>query len=164
MKTKMAKAQYGISLNDGNKKKKKKKDIGNPPQSVEPTPNSPTSPKQPNPSSPPKRILKKALKLTNASDRKNPGIGQKIVSKVKEVAGNIKEKRAEKQKEKEYVKTNAYGRGMSRASFMTGGMVNSNAKITADNTPGSKGVKSGVNPKVNVTPKGKRGMIVKKKK
>lgn len=44
------------------------------------------------------------------------------------------------------------------ASFKTGGMVNSNAKIFADNTPGSKGVKSGVNPKVTkqTKPKGKK--------
>jgi hypothetical protein len=35
----------------------------------------------------------------------------------------------------------------SPLKYKTGGMVNSNAKITADNTPGSKGVKSGVNPK-----------------
>jgi hypothetical protein len=163
MKTKMAKAQYGISLNDGNKKKKKKKDVSTPPTTPSGSSNS-SYMTEPNPSSPPKRILKKAAKLQAKFDKPNPGIGQKIVSKVKEVAGNIKEKRAEKQKEKEYVKTNAYGRGMSRASFMTGGMVNSNAKITADNTPGSKGVKSGINPKVSVTPKGKRGMIVKKKK
>jgi hypothetical protein len=31
--------------------------------------------------------------------------------------------------------------------YKTGGMVNSNAKVSADSTPGSKGVKPGVNPK-----------------
>jgi hypothetical protein len=35
----------------------------------------------------------------------------------------------------------------ARPIMKTGGMVNSNAKIAADKTPGSKGVKSGVNPK-----------------
>ena len=37
----------------------------------------------------------------------------------------------------------------------TGGMVNSNAKIFADKTPGSKGVKSGENAKVSASKKAK---------
>jgi hypothetical protein len=41
------------------------------------------------------------------------------------------------------------------ASFKTGGMVNSNAKITADKTPGSKGTKVGLNKRV-AKPKGKK--------
>lgn len=36
---------------------------------------------------------------------------------------------------------------VKKGIMKTGGMVNSNAKIAADKTPGSKGVKSGVNPK-----------------
>jgi len=49
------------------------------------------------------------------------------------------------------------------ANFKTGGMVNSNSKITAIKTPGSKGVKSGVNPKANAqaSAKGKVGGISK---
>jgi hypothetical protein len=35
----------------------------------------------------------------------------------------------------------------------TGGMVNSNAKVFADNIPGSNGVKSGVNPKASASTK-----------
>ena len=43
----------------------------------------------------------------------------------------------------------------------TGGMVNSNAKILVDKTPGSKGTKVGLNPKAGVTPKAKYGMSMK---
>jgi len=41
----------------------------------------------------------------------------------------------------------------------TGGMVNANAKVSADKTPGSKGVKSGTNPKATASKvaKGKVG-------
>jgi hypothetical protein len=37
----------------------------------------------------------------------------------------------------------------------TGGMVNSNAKVPVDKTPGSKGVKSGTNAKVTASKKAK---------
>ena len=47
-------------------------------------------------------------------------------------------------------------------SKKTGGMVNSNASINKQTVPGSKGVKSGVNPKATVIPKGKYGMTMKK--
>ena len=43
----------------------------------------------------------------------------------------------------------------------TGGMVNSNAKILVDKTPGSKGTTVGANPKAVVTPKAKYGMSMK---
>ena len=64
--------------------------------------------------------------------------------------------------------------------YKTGGMVNSNTKVQADKTPGSKGVKSGVNPKAaaskvargrsggtsaapkTAVPKAKYGMSIKK--
>lgn len=48
--------------------------------------------------------------------------------------------------------------GAKKPTYKTGGMVNSNAKVLADNTPGSNGVKSGVNPKVvkQNKPKGKK--------
>ena len=36
-------------------------------------------------------------------------------------------------------------------TYKTGGMVNSNAKVSADKTPGSKGVKSGTNPKASAS-------------
>jgi hypothetical protein len=39
--------------------------------------------------------------------------------------------------------------------FKTGGMVNTNAKLVADKTPGSKGVKSGVNSKIKASTKAK---------
>jgi hypothetical protein len=47
----------------------------------------------------------------------------------------------------------------ARAKMKTGGMVNSNTKVQADKTPGSKGVKSGVNKKVSkqTSPKGRVG-------
>jgi hypothetical protein len=44
-----------------------------------------------------------------------------------------------------------YGKSMMK----TGGMVNSNAKVSADKTPGSKGVKSGTNAKVTASKKAK---------
>lgn len=49
--------------------------------------------------------------------------------------------------------------GMSKTKFMTGGMVNSNAKVSALKSAGSNGVKSGVNPKAkaSTTAKGKTG-------
>jgi hypothetical protein len=65
--------------------------------------------------------------------------------------------------------------------YKTGGMVNSNTKVKADKTAGSKGVKSGVNPKASkqttargrvggissapktATPKAKYGMSMRKK-
>jgi hypothetical protein len=40
-------------------------------------------------------------------------------------------------------------------AYKTGGMVNSNAKVSADKTPGSKGVKSGTNPKASASKKAK---------
>lgn len=46
----------------------------------------------------------------------------------------------------------------------TGGMVNSNKKVNALKSAGSKGVKSGTNKKVSVTPKAKYGMTMKTKK
>ena len=48
-----------------------------------------------------------------------------------------------------------YGKSMMK----TGGMVNANAKVSADKTPGSKGVKSGTNPKASASKvaKGKVG-------
>lgn len=44
-------------------------------------------------------------------------------------------------------------------TYKTGGMVNANAKVSADKTPGSKGVKSGTNPKATASKvaKGKVG-------
>jgi len=39
--------------------------------------------------------------------------------------------------------------GGSTKSYKTGGMVNANTKVSADKTPGSKGVKSGVNKKAS---------------
>ena len=49
--------------------------------------------------------------------------------------------------------------GAAKKMYKTGGMVNSNPKLFADKIPGSKGDKSGVNPKVNkqTKPKGKVG-------
>jgi hypothetical protein len=70
-------------------------------------------------------------------------------------------------------------RGMITKKYKTGGMVNANANLVADKTAGSKGVKSGVNPKASAskvakgrvggtsvapkkaTPKAKYGMTMK---
>jgi hypothetical protein len=40
-------------------------------------------------------------------------------------------------------------------TYKTGGMVNANTKVSADKTPGSKGVKSGENAKVSASKKAK---------
>ena len=50
---------------------------------------------------------------------------------------------------------------ISGPSFKTGGMVNPNAKINKQTVPGSKGVKSGVNPKAAASKvaKGRSGGI-----
>ena len=39
--------------------------------------------------------------------------------------------------------------GAAKTKMKTGGMVNSNAKLSADKTPGSKGTKVGLNKKIN---------------
>jgi hypothetical protein len=41
--------------------------------------------------------------------------------------------------------------GMTKTKYMTGGMVNANAKVSALKQAGSKGVKSGVNPKASAS-------------
>jgi hypothetical protein len=43
----------------------------------------------------------------------------------------------------------------AKPTYKTGGMVNSNPKLVADKTPGSKGVKSGVNSKIKASTKAK---------
>jgi hypothetical protein len=73
-------------------------------------------------------------------------------------------------------------KGSYKGNYKTGGMVNSNAKVSAIKTAGSKGVKSGVNPKASASnvakgrvggtssapksavPKAKMGMSMKGKK
>jgi hypothetical protein len=50
-----------------------------------------------------------------------------------------------------------YGKSM----MMTGGMTNSNAKVSVLKTPGSKGTTVGANPKAVVKPKAKNGMSMK---
>ena len=41
---------------------------------------------------------------------------------------------------------------VSKKKMMTGGMANSNAKVSVQTAPGSKGVKPNVNPKVTASP------------
>ena len=48
-----------------------------------------------------------------------------------------------------------YGKVMKASMMKTGGVVNSNAKVIVDNTPGSKGVKSGTNAKISASKKAK---------
>jgi len=62
----------------------------------------------------------------------------KAVRKTKRVANNVGRNAKD---------TWAYQKGGTMKKMKTGGMVNSNTKVQADNTPGSKGVKSGINPK-----------------
>jgi len=95
---------------------------------------------------------------TNTSTPK-PGLGKKIARGVKKVVANVKEAASERKDLKEYKKKVKNNNGLSPyttgASFKTGGMVNSNAKIAADKTPGSKGTKVGLNKRV-AKPKGKK--------
>jgi hypothetical protein len=60
-----------------------------------------------------------------------------------------------------YGKTMMKSGGDKKPKMMTGGMANSNAKISVDKTPGSKGTTVGLNPKATVTPKAKYGMSMK---
>lgn len=91
---------------------------------------------------------KTPMDVINKNTKKPGKIGQ-LVNRVK---SNIQEKKEERQKIKDYKKTVKNNNGLSPytagASFKTGGMVNSNAKILADKTPGSKGTKVGLNKRV----------------
>lgn len=50
---------------------------------------------------------------------------------------------------------------VSKKKMMTGGMANSNAKVSVQTSPGSNGVKTNVNPKVTASPAkmGKGGSV-----
>ncbi len=86
--------------------------------------------------------------VINKNTKKTGKIGQ-FINRVK---SNIQEKKEERQNIKDYKKKVKNNNGLSPyttgASFKTGGMVNSNAKILADKTPGSKGTKVGLNKRV----------------
>jgi hypothetical protein len=62
-----------------------------------------------------------------------------------------------KEKTDQEMEKQGFRRGGSvKRKMMTGGMVNSNAKISATKTPGSRGTKVGLNKRI-AKPKGKRG-------
>lgn len=67
-------------------------------------------------------------------------------------AGNIKKGKALMEKAGEF------NRRKTTATFKTGGVVNPNAKVSAIKSAGSKGVKSGVNPKASAQ-KAARGKV-----
>jgi hypothetical protein len=79
-------------------------------------------------------------------DTKKPGKVGQFINRVK---SNMQEKKSERLREKEYKKN------PKMDSYKVGGMVNSNAKVLADKTPGSKGTKVGLNKRVS-KPKGKK--------
>lgn len=91
------------------------------------------------------------------------------------IAKNIANKRKAKKAAQEKAKMEA------GVKMKTGGMVNANAKVSKQTVPGSKGVKSGTNPKASASkvtkgrtggtssapktavPKAKYGMVMRKK-
>jgi hypothetical protein len=91
------------------------------------------------------------------------GIGLPIAGAIgltaKMIADKVKAKKAakaeeEKKKAEEAAKEMpTQRRGGATKKYMTGGMVNSNAKVSALKSAGSNGVKSGVNPKAKPTAK-----------
>lgn len=109
-----------------------------------------------------------------------PTIGAATVA-IKAGIKNRKNKKAQRKLEEEYMNKTQQKNVEGAKEFKTGGMVNSNTKVSALKSAGSKGVKSGVNPKASAskkatgrtggtstapktaTPKAKYGMMMRKK-
>ena len=73
-------------------------------------------------------------------DTKNPGKLGQFINRIK---ANRLEKKEEKLRLEEYKK-----KPRKMESYKVGGMANSNARVLADKTPGSKGTKVGLNKRV----------------
>ena len=136
-KPSLVKAKNGITVKDEPKPN---------PYSLQPKPNlkdvGSTSPKD-------------ALKLTplGKNESKGPKTPMDVINKntkkpgkvgqfINKVKSNIQERKLEKLREKEYKKN------PKMDSYKVGGMTNSNARVLADKTPGSKGTKVGLNRRV----------------
>jgi hypothetical protein len=81
-----------------------------------------------------------------ATNEMGPGPLKKARRFVKKITqGTI----LEDQKKPPGEKNNPFAKigGSTKTTYKTGGMVNANAKLVADKSAGSKGVKAGVNPK-----------------
>jgi hypothetical protein len=109
-----------------------------------------------------------------------PTIGAAAMA-LKSGINKIKSKKTQKRLEEEYMNDTQRRNAEGAAEFKTGGMVNSNTKVQALKSAGSKGVKSGVNTKASAskratgrvggtsaapktaTPKAKRGGVMRKK-
>jgi len=103
-----------------------------------------------------KKVERQSAKEYKKKIKKNSGLSPYTTGASFKEGGfldKLKAKRAEKQAEKKREKE--YAKNPKMTSFMTGGMVNTNAKVLADKTPGSKGTKVGLNKRVS-KPKSKK--------
>jgi len=106
-------------------------------------------------------VDKMVNRMSTASSGVKLGAGYGNTDKVYQSGGNVPD-RGEKRRLKKSLKGMEKGyKPISGPSFKTGGMVNPNAKINKQTVPGSKGVKSGVNPKAAASKvaKGRSGGI-----
>jgi hypothetical protein len=88
------------------------------------------------------------------------GITAKMITdKVKAKKAKREEEKKKKEAEEAAKEMPTQRRGGATKKYMTGGMVNANAKVSALTKAGSNGVKSGVNPKAkaSTTAKGRTG-------
>ncbi len=90
------------------------------------------------------------------------GAAGMVGTAIKNTIKRKKQEKAEEEKKKateEAKKMSMQRMGGATKKYMTGGMVNSNAKVSALKSAGSKGVKSGVNAKAkaSTTAKGRTG-------
>jgi hypothetical protein len=135
----------------------------------------PTAPKI---SSETKTMMDNLSKSSSTSEPAKQKLGDRIRAKFAEAAANRRERRAEKAESK----SDKMKMGGAMKKMKTGGMVNPNAAVKRQAVAGSKGVRSGVNPKAaassvargrvggtsaspkTATPKAKYGMSLTKMK
>ena len=92
--------------------------------------------------------VQKPKSLSNAtSAMRNPYSDPQADKENVKPASPSSQRKMEKAYKKKVKSNNGLSPYTTGASFKTGGVVNPNAKISADKTAGSNGVKSGVNPK-----------------
>ena len=100
----------------------------------------------------------KKAKLLRTSGVAIPTIGAAAMA-IKAGIKNRKNKKTQRRIEEEYMNETQRRNAEGAAEFKTGGMVNSNTKVSVLKSAGSKGVKSGVNPKASkqTTARGRSG-------
>lgn len=94
----------------------------------------------------------KGAKVLRAAGKIIPTAGAAVLAG-KAAINKIKNKRTQKRLEEEYMNKTQKANEQGMEDFKTGGMVNSNTKVSALKSAGSKGVKSGVNTKASASKK-----------